>query len=641
MFTDRFGGSTVQASDVMYREVALSADEVLQWPAFSTDGVFLARIMDVTAAAPGLSMTLPDATLASMGQDALFNNLGANNFLVLRDDGTTLYTVSPGQSIYFYLSDTSTAAGGWEPIVFGALTATLDLSNAAGNGLVVASGKLAVSPLTSAQAGNIVIAATNRAQLLLWTGGTGTYTLPLTNTLGQFFFEVRNQGTGALTLLCTGGETIDSSASIVLQLGESCFVHAGTGAWFTVGRGRSTQFAFTQLQKTVTGGTVVLSLTEAANVVQTYTGALLSNVDIVVPAVVQVYYVSNQTSGAFNFRVKNPGAGTTVSLPTGQNAVLFSDGTNVINASTTVAGISSLVLAAGSAATPSLGVGALTTGLYSPGANQVGVSANGAQVAIFNPSGLTVTAPSGQVGVITPSGNASLTLDRPVGSFGATSYYTSGVLRWRHGVNSTAEGGANAGSDYVFERYSDAGGLLGTMLTFNRATGAAAFGGPVSATTITGVGLASVTTAGGNPTLLLTDTGANGSNLKLTGDGGTTPSKTIRVKAGIMEWMNNAYTVAIASLTDAGTFTAVNVGISSDKRLKDNIRTNAGARVRLKKLRGCLYERKGTGRTEGGLIAQEVLAIYPWAIGKDSNGNLTVEPMAIIADLVQAWSEEE
>jgi hypothetical protein len=476
LFTDRFGGSSIQPSNVMYREIALDSDIELQWPAYSTDDNVLARLMDVVADAPGHSILLPDATVASKGQDFLINNLGANNFELHRNDGSTLSMVTPGQSVYFFLTDNATAAGVWESIIFGTLVSNLDLSNAAGAGLVVASGRLAVSPLTSPQAGNIVIGASHRSQMLLWIGGAGTYTLPLASTLGQFWFEVRNQGTGALTLLCTGGETIDSSASITLQLGESCFVHAGTGAWYTVGRGRSTQFAFTQLQKTVTGGTVVLTLTEAANVVQTYTGALLSNVDIVVPAVVQVYYISNQTSGAFNFRVKNPGAGLTVSIPTGQNAVLFSDGTNVVNASTTIAGISSIVLAAGSAPSPSLGVGATNTGLYSSGANELGVSSNSSLVAKFDPTGITVTATGGQVGVVTPTGNASFNLTRPAGAYGVMNYYTGANQRWRVGVNNTAEGGSNAGSDYFFERFNDAGASAGTSAIARRATGAWEFG---------------------------------------------------------------------------------------------------------------------------------------------------------------------
>lgn len=621
-FTDQFGGTPIDPAEVSYKEITIAADYQLVWPPFDTDDQAIAAIIEATASLPGLSILMPEASLGSNGFTTAIRNVGANNVLIKDFSGATIYTLVPGQMVLFYLVDNTTQAGVWQSVVLGAGTSNLDLSNAAGPGLLVVASRLAVSPVASDVAGNRVISTIDRATAFRWTGGAGAFTLPLSSTLPQFFFEVRNQGSGVLTINTTGGETIDGSASITLQLGESCFIHSGTGSWFTVGRGRSTQFAFTQLQKTVTGGTVALTLTEAANVVQTYTGALTSNVDIVVPQVVQVYYVSNQTSGAFNFRVKTALAGTSVAIPTGQNAILFCDGTNVINASTTVAGISSLVLAAGSAASPSLGVGATNSGLYSSGSNEVSVSSNSNQVAKFDTTGLTVPVNNGQISVVSATGGASFGLTRPQGAYGVMNYYTGANQRWRVGVDNAAEGGANAGSDYIFERYNDAGASLGIAFKITRATGAAAF---------TGAG--SFTTSGGNPTLLLTDTGANGSNLKLTGDGGTTPSKTIRVKAGVMEFMSNAY-AAIASLTDAGTFTAVNVGISSDRRLKSNIRSTLWSSVwRLLRLRGVRYERGG--RLEYGMVAQEVDEVCPELVDR-SRDYLHLYYNGLIGELVNS-----
>ncbi len=45
-----------------------------------------------------------------------------------------------------------------------------------------------------------------------------------------------------------------------------------------------------------------------------------------------------------------------------------------------------------------------------------------------------------------------------------------------------------------------------------------------------------------------------GVNIKLIGNGSTTPSKTIRVLNGVLQFANSAYTQVIASLTDAGAF---------------------------------------------------------------------------------------
>lgn len=638
-FTDRFGGGTLTAAQVAYRAVNLTADQVTEWPQNASSDTVLARLMQVSAPSAPWSITLPDATEASAGYDVFFNNVGAFNVTIKNAGGATLLVLSPGQCKYLYLTDTSSEAGVWSAVNLGNVASNIDAGALAGLGLIAIGNTLNQSAGVSSFAGNITVAATDRAKVFLWIGGTGTMTLPLSSSVTDFFYEIRNQGNGTLTIAGSGGELIDGSASIGLQVGESAFIHAGTGAWYTVGRGRSNQFSFTQLVKTVTGGTVTLTLTEAANVVQTYNGVLVSNVDIVVPPLVQVYYVSNQTSGAFNFRVKTAGVGTTVSIPTGQNAVLFSDGTNVINASTTVAGLSSLVLAAGSAASPSLGIGASNTGLYSAGLGEVSVTSAATKVAAFDATGLSVGVNGGQLSINSAAGAANIGVARPVGSFGVVNYYTGLQLRWRHGVNNVAEGGANAGSNFFWERYNDAGASLGVSVDFNRATGLASFANGVASVAAT-TSAVSATTAGSTAGVSIVDN-TSGAHLRMTGIGGTL-SKFIRISAaGTMEWINSAYTIVCASLTDAGVFTAVNVGISSDRALKKNIRTHAGARARLRQLHGKLYERKLTGKTEGGLIAQDVQKLYPHAIGKDGNGNLTIDPMAIIADLVQAWGEED
>lgn len=52
---------------------------------------------------------------------------------------------------------------------------------------------------------------------------------------------------------------------------------------------------------------------------------------------------------------------------------------------------------------------------------------------------------------------------------------TGGLLRWLWGVNQTAEGGADAGSDYAIARYADSGSFIDVCVTIARATGYATF----------------------------------------------------------------------------------------------------------------------------------------------------------------------
>lgn len=59
-------------------------------------------------------------------------------------------------------------------------------------------------------------------------------------------------------------------------------------------------------------------------------------------------------------------------------------------------------------------------------------------------------------------------------------------------------------------------------------------------------------TLGSAGLLQLTDTTGAGVNLKLTGDGGVTPNKYIRVTAGVFGILNSGYASVILGITDAG-----------------------------------------------------------------------------------------
>lgn len=381
-FTDVFGGSTLQAAQVAYAPIALTANLPTYWPAFATGTQQpLARIMEITSSSAGLAILLPDATLAGLGQDVFFNNKTANTVTVQDVSGNAIATVAAGQTRYIYLDDNSTANGVWQSVLFGVGSSSPDASQLAGYGIKAIGATLNQSSVTATISTNQTFGASDRSKLYVNTGAAITCTFPLTGSVGNdYFLELRNQGSGVMTLSPSGGELIDGSASIALQMNESCIVQAGTGAWYTVGRGRNTQFNFTQLLKTVTGGTTTLTLTEASNVVQTYSGTLTSNETLVLPAVVQVYYIANKCTGAFSFTIQSPTPGSTLVLSNNQNAVVFCDGINVINASTSIAGITSLLLAAGSAGSPSLGFVSSNNGLFAPSSTAMAVSAGGTEV---------------------------------------------------------------------------------------------------------------------------------------------------------------------------------------------------------------------------------------------------------------------
>lgn len=64
-----------------------------------------------------------------------------------------------------------------------------------------------------------------------------------------------------------------------------------------------------------------------------------------------------------------------------------------------------------------------------------------------------------------------------------------------------------------------------------------------------------ITTSGSSASLSITDTGANGANLRLNGNGATTPNKTIRAQNGNLQIINSAYSAPALTLTDGGELT--------------------------------------------------------------------------------------
>jgi hypothetical protein len=397
-FISPFTGNVIQPTDVSFRAITLSANTTLSWPinGNATDN-YAARIMNVTATAGSLTLRMPPANQASVGEDALIRNVGANTFTVADYDGNTIATVSAGQAKYIYITTNANTAGTWGLISFGVGASNVDAAALAGNGLKAIATTLNTAFSVTTFGSSYTAVAGDRAETYVWTGGAGTLTLSSASTLGNdWFMVVRNGGTGTLTVSPTGGDLINGSATVALQPADSCFITCSGTAFFTVGLGKSTQFNFTQLTKAVTSGTVTLTSAEASNVIQKYTGTLSGNVTVEIPPTIQVYYVTNQTDGTganytITFETGVPG-GATATVPAGEQVILLCDSVNVLNASTIAAGATSLSLVDGTASTPSLNFASETnTGIYRPGSFEFGIAINGAQRFGLTATGLTIT----------------------------------------------------------------------------------------------------------------------------------------------------------------------------------------------------------------------------------------------------------
>lgn len=78
------------------------------------------------------------------------------------------------------------------------------------------------------------------------------------------------------------------------------------------------------------------------------------------------------------------------------------------------------------------------------------------------------------------AGFASTEIRGAAGNKRSLFYSTSGSVRWELFTNSTAEGGANAGSDFSIAAYDDGGSFIAFPLIITRATNLATFGGAIT-----------------------------------------------------------------------------------------------------------------------------------------------------------------
>jgi hypothetical protein len=409
-YNSPFTGNVIQPTDVSYREITLTANLQLEWPINgTTTGDVAARIMEVLPDQAGWTIDMPPANQASVGQDALFRNIGSYSFTVADFDGNTIITVAAGESKYIYITDNPDEAGTWGIISFGVGSSSADAATLAGYGLKAITTTLNQSHEITTFSSDYSATTSDRAKVYVWTGGAGTLTFPTATSLGNdWFLMVRNSGTGSLAITPTGA-LINGVASIDLQPADSCFVCCSGSAYFTVGLGKVSQFNFTQLTKTVTGGTYTLTSGEAANVIQKYIGTLGSQATVNLPQTVQVYYVANQTidPGPYDIVFTTGVSGAfTATVPAGNQVILVCDSVNIYNASTVAAGASVFSLSSGTVSNPSLNFAAeTTTGMYRPGSGQIGFSILGAAVLALNAAGISIT------GDITATGNIDATGD--------------------------------------------------------------------------------------------------------------------------------------------------------------------------------------------------------------------------------------
>lgn len=342
-YTSVFGTDAVPPTDYSYAAVALSANTTFEWPQLATSANLIADLMEVTPSGAGLVLTMPAANQVSTAMPVLMRNMGGSTFTVNGSTGSQICTIAAGVSKLIYITSNATAAGTWASITYGTGSSASDSAALAGYGTKATATTLSTKMAVTTKSANWTVATTDRAQLFTVTSGTVTCTLPGAATAGDdFFFAVRNSGTGTVTIDGDGSETIDGATTKALAPDESAWVVCSGTAWYTVGYGRSTQFQFTKLVKSVTaGGTFTLTSAEASNKLLQFTGSPTTDITIIVPSVVAVYYTQNSYSGTNTLTVKTA-SGASVVTTTNDRNILYCDGTDVVQAQTSAVATSNL-----------------------------------------------------------------------------------------------------------------------------------------------------------------------------------------------------------------------------------------------------------------------------------------------------------
>jgi hypothetical protein len=355
-------------------------------------------------------------------------------------------------------------------------------------------------------------------------------------------------------------------------------------------------------QAVTDGSATVLTITNGAsstgrNAVIFLTGALTADRVVEVPAKTKLYVFKNTTTGGFNVTVKVTGQ-TGVTIANGKTAYMFCNATDTVeifNAPVTEAGTQTLTNKTLTA--PTINTPTTTGGTI----NNTVIGGTTAAAGTFTTiGGTTITASvqfsgphNGTVGATTPATGSFTTL--------AASSTVSGTGFSTYLASPPAIGGTTPAA---------VSGTIGTFAT-NSATTAL-----------------NVTTANATQGIIVTDTGTGGANIKLVGNGATTPSKWIRSYNGNFEIINNAYNAVPLQVSDAGNLVALaNVTAYSDERVKTNWRSmEPGFLKQLSEIKAGTYDRTDTEAplVQVGVSAQDLQKILGPAVLEDADGMLSV-----------------
>jgi len=344
-YNNTFTGALIAPALAAYNSITLTGNLLLTWPLETSPNTNLATpLIDISAAsaAGAWALTLPPASSVGSGSFIIINNLSANPITVLNNGGAIVVASQAAGSIFFYyIQGNLTAAGVWFSFQYGAAISVPSVAAIAGSGLKAVGGTLAQDiPVITTSTTPLNVIAANLANFYNYTGGVGVLNLPLAAPTGNnFYIQARNSGSSILTITPAGSDLINGQTNISFNPGDSAVIVTDGTGWYTIGLGTVQPVFFNYQQVSVAGLVVspfVLGVTAGSSlnkIAYKFIGILALNMVVQLPAYAQTYWINNATTGAFTLTFQ-VGAGIAVTVPQGQQTILYSDGVNVINAVT-------------------------------------------------------------------------------------------------------------------------------------------------------------------------------------------------------------------------------------------------------------------------------------------------------------------
>lgn len=498
--------------DVIYVPTAQTFNSFINAPLATTSYVFLTQHSILTG--NGI-LTLGDATVA--GGIAL-KGAGGDNLQLIFQHGATQNFIGGAVAATAYFTSVGAAANAWQVDKATNLlstpsgltvSGTFTLNGATSGSGIIKTQSVAGTPTLTLGTNSGTPAVTATSPLVITTA-TGNITCPTCAT---------SSGGGATT----GTAPIAVSAAGVVSLNDAGVTYAkiqNLGALAIMGRSANSSGVGADIQATAASDAVFRESGSTIGFGTIATAGIANNAVTLAKLATQTANttVGNATSGtAVPTALAMPSCSTASSAlnyTTSAGASAWTCNTSITANAVAVGGITGLGTGVVTALAINVGsAGAFVTFNGALGTPSSGTVTNLTGTASININGTVgaVTPTTGAFTTITATGatitlsNAAPILTINKAASGADNYLlgqTAGSNRWIADLgNNVAESGANAGTNFDINRYSDAGSFLATAFSITRSTGAVSI-----AATLSILGIASDTATVDN-TMCITSAG--------------------------------------------------------------------------------------------------------------------------------------